>query len=130
MSGVRKLPIRVETNAFGAGTVVSEMPVSGFILEVRSGAQGTALDSGGTADYTFTRKGDGGTILAVTNQTSPWQYQPRPATHSITGGTTNYAAGVGPVLSPAGVPCDDYVQVVIAQGGTSVAGTVFVHYHG
>ncbi|MCR4340777.1 MAG: hypothetical protein NUW01_12925 [Gemmatimonadaceae bacterium] len=115
--------IVVTTGATGAGTASSGEPWSGFVVEVRNG--GTILDSGGSADYTITRKDDGGTILALTNvAASPWQYQPRPATHTVTGGTTNYAAAVGPVLSPQGVPVDGYVQVVIAQGGTSVSGTL------
>ena len=124
---IRKEQIVLTTPAGGiAGTATSSHPISGRILEVRN--PGTGLDSGGTADYTITRNADGGTILALTNVAGPWQYQPRVATHSVTGGTTNYAAGIGPVLDPGGVPCDDYVTVVIAQGGTAASGTIIFHY--
>lgn len=121
--------IAVTTDAAGAGTALSSKPISGRIVEVRMPNAGTAITStGGTADFTLTRVADGGTVLAATNQNAPWQYQPRPAAHTTSGGTTAYAAGVGPVPDSRGVPCDDYLQLVVAQAQPSKSGTVYVHY--
>ena len=79
--------------------------------------------SAGTTDLTITRVEDGGTVLAVSNVTPPFQYQPRRAVHSDTGGTTAYALGIGPVVDAgAGIPIDGYLSVVWAQG-TTTAGT-------
>lgn len=115
------------TNAWGGGTFTSPVPVVGEILEVR--CPSTYWDSaGGTTDYTLTRLGDGGTILKLTNQSGPWQYQPRGTAHTLAGGTVGYAAGFGPVLVDNGAPVVDYLQLAVVQGGTAVAGTVVVHF--
>lgn len=127
MSPISTYEIPITTDAAGAGTALSVRPLAGEIVEIRLPLAGTALTTGGSADFTFTRNRDGGTVLAVTDQVAPFQFQPRPAVHSVTGGTTAYAVGVGPVTSPAGVPINDHLKVVIAQGALSKAGTIFVH---
>ncbi|MDP3937552.1 MAG: hypothetical protein Q8R92_05375 [Deltaproteobacteria bacterium] len=91
-----------------AGTAVS-VPVSGEILEVRY--DGTDLNAAtATADYTLTRVGAGGTILALTDQEGPWQYAPREEVHTTAG------AG-GTAIGP--IPVEGHLQLVIAQGGTA-----------
>ena len=124
---IRCETITITSGATGAGTAVSERPFSGEIVSVRMAQAGTALTSGGTADFTITRLNDGGTVLAVTNQLAPWQFQPREAAHSITGGTSAYSTGVGPVLTH-GPLIDDYLQVVVAQAVPNKSANVFVYY--
>lgn len=75
-----------------AGTV-DVGPFSGYVSEIRLPNAGTALTGSGTADFTFTRKDDGGTVLALTDKTAPFSYQPRPVVHTVTGGTTAYTVG-------------------------------------
>lgn len=129
MMTVTKVEVVLSTNATGGGTAQSGAPVSGHVAEVRLAS--SALLAGGTADLTVTRLHDGGTILKLTNASAaPFQYQPRPAQHTTSGGTTEYAGAVGPVLDPLGVPCDDFLKVVIAQGAQSAAGTLVFHVVG
>lgn len=119
---IRKTTITLTTDGVGAGTAMSNGPVEGEILSVRCG--GTAL--GGTADFTLTREGDGGTVLVVTNGAGPWQYQPRESVHTTSGGTTSYSIGSG-VISE-GIPSADYLKLVVAQATPNATQTVHVHY--
>ncbi len=127
MRRIARYAVEVTSGADGAGTATTPYPISGEVVEIRVPNDGTALMSGGTADLTVTRDTDGGTVFAGVNLTPPFQYAPRPAVHTTTGGTTNYAAGVGPVLDPAGVPVDDYLTVVVAQGLATKSATVYIH---
>lgn len=124
---MRRIQLAVTTDAAGAGTATTVEPLSGYVSEIRVPLAGTALTAGGTADFTFTRGKDGGTVLAVSNQLAPWQFQPRPAAHTTSGGTTAYSLGVGPVLDSIGVPIDDYLTVTVAQAAVSQSGTIFIH---
>jgi hypothetical protein len=119
---IRKETLVVTADAAGAGTAVSVAPIVGEILSVR--LAGTAL--GGTADFTLTRDGDGGTVLVVTNGAGPWQYQPREAAHSTAGGTTSYSLGSGALTE--GVPSADYLRLVVVQAAANAGGTVHIHY--
>ena len=78
----------------------------------------------------MTRTGDGGTILAATAVAAPFRYTPRRLLVTEAGGTTFYVAGsaTSGVLDPTGIPSADSLNVVVAQGGTSVAGTVYLFY--
>lgn len=118
--------ITITTGATGAGTVLSTAPISGEVLSIRM--IGAGLNSAGsTADYTFTRQADLGTVLTVSNVDTPWQYQPRESVHTTSGGTTQYGLSSSNVLTN-GVPIDDYLQMVVAQAGSAVSGTAYVHY--
>ena len=128
MRPISKVELVLTTDAAGAGTVTSTTPWSGYVVEVRMNNAGTALSSG-TADWTLTRVRDGGTILALANTAAPFQVFPARRLTNEAGGTTAYNTGVGPVVQ-AGVPVDDYVQLVVAQAGTSKSGTVYVHVDG
>lgn len=115
----------VTVDSAGAGTVTSSV-VSGVVLEVRS--QSTGLLTGGSADITLTRVEDGGTVIAITNQSAaPFSYYPRPGANSVTAGTTSYAVGIGPVPAE-GVPVDGELKLVVAQAAPSTSGTVNVYY--
>lgn len=123
LMGMWRDTIVITAGASGAGTAYSSRPIAGDIISVR--LAGTAL--GGTADFTLTREGDGGTVLVVTNGQGPWQYQPRDAVHSTSGGTTAYNLGTGPVFTDY-IPSADYLKLTVAQAAASAAGTVFIHY--
>lgn len=122
---MRSISMDLALNAAGGGTFLSVRPISGEILSIR--CPGTAL--GGTADFTFTRRADGGTILVVTDGAGPWQYQPRDPTHTLSGGTTFYSAGSSPV-GDVGVPIDDHLKCVVAQGAASATQSIVVYYRG
>ena len=116
-------------NASGAGTFTMGVPLTGQVVEFRMDNSGTAFaPSGGTTNFTFTRVVDGGTILKLTNAKAPFDYYPTPALNSVTGGTTAYATGIGPVVSFGGVPIvASDIQCVVSSAGTAAVGTVFVY---
>ena len=125
--GVTRYDFEVTTDAAGAGTVTSRQPLRGEVLEVRhEGAHPGTLS--GTATYTITRSSpdalNGGTVLAYTATANPWSISPRQAVHSVTGGTTAYALGIGPVTDR--IPVDDYLKLVVANGGSVVTDIVSV----
>lgn len=100
-----------------AGTAVSG-PICGEILEVRYG--GTSLNAATkTTDYTLTRVGDGGTILAVTDQDGPWQFAPRETLHTEAGGTLTHEMLAAAAEQVGPIPVEGHLQLVIAQGGTA-----------
>ena len=108
----------------GVGSTTTTFPIVGEIIEVRGPAGGTMVfASAGTTDLTITRVNDGGTVLAVSNVTPPFQYQPRRAVHTDAGGTTAYSVGGQTVVdAAAGIPIDGYLKVAWASG-TTIAGT-------
>lgn len=116
--------IAITTDATGAGTATSG-PFSGEVVSIR--LPSADLAGGGSAIWTLTRQNDGGTILRVTSADGPWQYQPRDAAHTVTGGTTAYSAGNGPVMTH-GVPVDSHVVCTVSQAG-SAAGPVDVYVY-
>lgn len=113
--------IVVTTDASGAGTALSARPLSGLIREIRMPNAGTAMTVGGSADFTFTRLADGGTILTLTNQNAPFQIAPSQAYSAMAGGAVAGTASV------PGIPIDDHLKVVVAQGALSKSGTIYVH---
>ena len=122
---MRCATITLKTNAAGAGTAQSTYPISGEIMCIR---YPTGLLSTGTVDYTFTRMSDGGTVLALTDKPSPWEFCPRMAASTTTGGTTAYNTGVGPVVTDQGPVCDDYLQVVVGSGAPNQTDRIYVYY--
>lgn len=116
---IRCEQIVVTTDAAGAGTALSERPLSGVIREIRMATSGTQMTSS-TADFTFTRRGDGGTVLVLTNQAAPFTIAPAQPYHTLAG------AVAGTATVP-GVPIDDHLRVVVAQAAASKSGTIFVH---
>lgn len=106
---IRHEQVVVTTDASGAGTATTTRSIAGLVYEVRG-----ATPALGTATYTITRKGDGGTILTG-SQIAPWSVHPRGQVNS--GGS-----------AVAHIPCDDHVRVVLASGPASQSGTVHVYY--
>lgn len=120
---IRCEQIVVTTDAAGAGTALSERPLSGVIREIRMATAGTVLTAGGSADFTFTRLTDGGTVMVLTNQQAPFTVAPSQPYHSLAGAVAGTA-------SVPGVPIDDHLRVVVAQGALSKSGTIYVHITG
>lgn len=118
--------IRCEVLAFtvgtsvanAAGTFLTGQPVVGEITEIR--LPGTHM--GSTADYTITRQADGGTVLSATAYAAPWTNHPAAV---LNDGTAT--AGTATI---AGIPCADYLQLVVGSGVASASGTLFIHYRG
>lgn len=125
MTTVSTVPIVLTTDAAGAGTATTERPVSGYVLEIRAPNVASQLTAGGSADFTFTVPLTGATVLTVSNQSAPFQYQPRPVLNTTSGGTST-----APAYVDRGVPVDDYLRCVVAQGALSTSGTVFVTVEG
>ena len=127
---VDQYPLVITTDAVGAGTVTSGVPLNGYIVEVRMANAGTAITVGGTTDFVFSRQRDAGTILALSNTDAPFQVFPGRRLVNEAGGTTAYALGIGPVVQ-AGVPIDDYLVLTVSSGrvpGTTA--TVYVSVEG
>lgn len=107
-------------NSAGGGTVLSTRPLSGQVVEVRVPLSGTAWAAVGSVDFTFTRLEDGGTVFAVSNASAPFSYQPSTAYHTVAG------VVAGTATRP-GIPIDDHLKMVVAQGVVSQPGTVYVY---
>lgn len=105
--------IHITVDGSGAGTVVTP-PIVGDIVAVAN--PGTAL--GGTADYTLTRRNDGGTVWAAQNAPGPFQYAPVSVLHS---GTT--VAGTA-----SGVPSASHLQLVVGSATPSASGDLYLYY--
>lgn len=118
---IRREAFAVTTDSAGAGTVTSAAPINGLVYSVR--CDGTAL--GGTADFKVTRTADGGTILNLTDAEGPWEYAPRQAVSTVTGGTTAWTSGFSALDHYA---VNDYLTLTVAQGAASAAATVVVYY--
>ena len=118
--------LAVTTNGWGGGTVTSSRAISGDILAVRMDNGGTAVTTGGTADFTFTKSPDGGTVLALTNASAPFEYRVGQQLFNQTGGSVIYAAGTA--VYTDGVPVFGTVTMTVAQGAGSASGTVYMYY--
>lgn len=113
----------ISTDAAGAGTVLSSRAIQGYVLQFRAPNAASQLTSGGSADFTITNVQTGGTILNVSNQSAPFQFQPRQELHTTAGGTATQ-----PAYLDRGIPVDGVARVVVAQGALSTSGTVFLTY--
>lgn len=102
--------------ANAAGTFLSTRPIVGEVVEIRQ--PGTQW--GSTADYTFTRKADGGTLLSAVDYAGPWSNRPVP--------TTNIGTALAGTASVPGIPCADHVQLVVGSAVASAVGTVHIYY--
>ena len=96
-----------------AGTVTSIAPISGELLAAR------IVYTGGTSteDVTISTVGGGATLLAVANnETSGWYY-PRVQACNNTAGSALTLDGTE--IYPVCQAFEDYVKVVVAEGGTA-----------
>jgi hypothetical protein len=108
--------VPLQTNALGSATAKTPDPINGWVHSVR--VEGAAL--GGTADFLITRD-YGGTILSLTDQQAPFQFQPRETLHTSVGGSALAA-------SSEGIPVEGYVTVQVTQAVANSLGTAFIYY--
>lgn len=118
---VHTFPMVVTTDAAGAGTVLSRVPVSGYVLSLRAPNAASQLTTGGSADFTVTIPTTGATVFVASNLSAPFEYHPRPALNTSAGGTSTQ-----PAYIDRGWPIDDHLKLVVAQGALSTSGTLFV----
>jgi hypothetical protein len=102
-----------------AGTATSFYPIAGELLAVH------IVYTGGTSteDVTISTVGGGATLLAVANNEDDAWYYPRIQACNNTAGSALTLEGNE--IYPVCQAFEDYVQVVVAQGGTA-ANTVDV----
>lgn len=101
--------------ANAAGTFLTR-PIVGRILEIRQ--PGTQW--GSTADYTFTRQSDGGTILSGLDMAGPWTNRPA--------ATLNNGTAAAGTATQAGIVCASAIQLVVGSAVASNVGTVHIYY--
>ena len=121
MRRVDKYALSVTTDSAGAGTATTAYPLNGHVEEVRYG--GTLL--AGTATFTLTRVGDGGTILAYTATAAPWSRAPLQPVHAAVAGGALVAATGGSALAGP-IPVDGYVQLVVSAAGSVVTDSISI----
>lgn len=125
MRQIETFPLVITTDTAGAGTVTSPGPLSGYVLGIRAPNAASQLTTGGSADFTFTIPTTGATVFVASNQSAPFEYQPRPVLHTTSGGTATQ-----PAYLDRGYPIDDYLKCVVAQGALSTSGTLYVTVEG
>lgn len=124
---VGRLSFAVTTDASGNGTATS-IPSNGLIYEVRVPLAGTAmLGAGATATVALTRGFDGGTVASFSSCAANIQRAVGLGLYTNSGGTTAYALGIGPVVSP-GVPFNGTVTCTVTGAQPSKSGTVYAYY--
>lgn len=112
--------VPITLDAAGAGTATTRT-VRGEILAFWIGTPGTALLTGGSADFTITHAPVGGTVLAVSNVAAAGAaWQPREAVHSTAGVSFGSAVDTG-------IPVAGSVTVTVAQGALSASGTAHLY---
>lgn len=122
------VPVVFSTNAWGGATALAARPHAGEILLVSMPLAGTALTAqGGTTDFVATRVTDGGTVVALTNVSAPFSYEPRDPVHTVSAGTTAYTLGIGPQMTE-GVPVFGSISVSVASGQPNQSGTLYLRY--
>lgn len=122
---VEKHTIAILTNAGGAFTGYTAVPVTGAVLQYRYVPDGVApLDTGADLDVTGEETG-----VVLVNQdnigTSAFTKAPRQATHDEAGAASLYAAAGEPVEAAA-VVAGERLKVVVAAGGNTKLGTLYI----
>ncbi len=119
--------ITVTTDASGDATAYSP-PTYGRVVAVRYVPDGSAPLTG-TATVTITDNATGLPVLTVTGLgAAARDFWPRAITMTTTGASALYAAGGTDVLDL--VPVAGAVKVVVASGGATKSGTVYVYVEG
>lgn len=122
---VERYAIALASDASGNATAYSSRPVTGEIRQLRYVPDvSTPLDTG--ADLTITGETTGVAISTLTDiGTSAFTKNPRAPTHGLTGTASLYASGGLGVETPV-VLAGERIKVVLAQGGNTKAGTLYV----
>lgn len=120
MSYVQRHVVTLTTDSGGAATgytpVVTGM-ISHIIYVKNNFSNGV--------DFTITAEATGEAIWSGTDVNASTFVAPRQASHSTAGAAALYAGGGSAVLVPIHV-ANDRIKIVIAQGGSTTAGTFHV----
>lgn len=118
--------LSVTTSAGGAATVYTPTTV-GEIRAIRYVPGASPLDS--TADFTFTDNETGLELLTVTDVgPSAREWYPAIGVMTTTGVVALYAAAGTSVMDR--IPIAHAIKLVVAQGGASKTGTVYLYVAG
>lgn len=121
---IRWQAVAVTTDALGAGTATTALPVIGEIKEVRV----NAVQYSATADYSVIRTGpEGGTVASIVNANGPFSIAPQIPVYKTGDGLAS--AGLYGTVTASPVSAG-YLRLVIAQGGSVQAGTTYIGYIG
>lgn len=114
--------VDVLTDAGGAATAYSNMPVNGKLLHMRYIPDGTSpLDTG--ADITVTGESSGIAIVTKANiGTSAFTLAPRQPTHNASDGSAALYAAAGTAVNAKIALAGERIKVVVAQGGNALKG--------
>lgn len=107
------------TNSSGAATW-KVGPISGRLISIGYRKDGTTPYTD-TVDIAVTTTETNQTLWSEANVTASKQVAPRQPTHTNAGAAVVYASGGEPVRDHY-VLADDYIQVVLAQGGDTKRG--------
>jgi hypothetical protein len=125
MAYLQRYDFTLDCSSGGAATVYSSGPVMGEIRQITYLPDGTSpLDTG--ADLTITGEVSGIAIATLTNiGTATATWSPRQATHTTAGAAALYAAAGVAVLDRIAL-AGERIKVVVAQGGVSLKGQLFI----
>lgn len=121
---IRKFAVDLTTDSGGAATGYTPY-FSGYIRAIQYAKDGGANPFANGVDFTVTADATGESILALTDQNSSVTVRPRAATHSVAGVASVYASG-GTAVNDRIALARDRVKIVIAQGGNTKVGRVYV----
>jgi len=116
---VERQTVAITTASDGSATVYSNN-VTGRVLAVVLSISG--LDN--TADFTITAEATTEAILSLSNTNTNAVYYPRTAVHTTAGVAATFDGTHG-ILEPITL-ANDRVKIVVAQGGATKTGTVYV----
>ena len=121
---IQRHELDLTVNADGDATVYTSTTVTGRVLQLRYVPHAsTPLDT--NADVTITGETTGVAIATLSNiGLSAFTKVPRQATHGVTGTGLVYAAA--DAVSEPVYLADERVKVIVASGGASKIGTLFV----
>lgn len=122
---IERFDFTLTVDASGAATVYSDRIVTGLIRQIRYVPDGTNPLATG-ADLVITGETTGLVIDTLTNiGTSSTQWAPRAATSDVTGAAALYAAAGTAVNDQIAISAER-IKIVVAQGGVSKTGTLYI----
>ncbi|MBX9877627.1 MAG: hypothetical protein K2Y22_04145 [Candidatus Obscuribacterales bacterium] len=124
MSYAQRFTVDLVTDASGAATGYTSIPVTGKISHIRYVKDGSTPFSDGV-DFAITGEESGENIWTENDVNASKQVAPRQATHSNAGVASLYAAGGTAVQDKIAI-ANERVKIVIASGGNTKSGRFIV----
>lgn len=122
---IKQVQIDILTDGAGACTVYSNEKANGLVSSIRyvKSAGDAALADGST--ITLTTKDTATTIFAITGMNATATHYPRAQVESTAGVGLVYIAA-GQAIPEKIAVCDELIQCVVANGGATNTGTIYV----